>query len=73
MPGRVCGELWIDAGRHEAEVRRRDLPFARIAIGVAKRLELFQVCHLAHIDLCGQVLSNRLLERLAGLEVATRK
>jgi len=43
MPGRIRGEPRINAGGYEAEVRRRDLPFAGIAIGVAERLELLEV------------------------------
>src|SRR6185312_13411526 len=73
MPGRVIREPGIQARRDEAEVRRGDLPFARISSGVAERLQLLEVGDLAHVDLCGEVLADGLLKRFAGLEVTARK
>src|SRR5689334_8502337 len=73
MPGRVLRELGIQPRWDEAEVRRRDLPFARVSSGIAERLQLLEVGDFAHVDLCGEVLADRLLERFAGLEVAARK
>src|SRR5918999_2269764 len=43
VPARVAGEGRIEVDRHEAHVRRRELPFARVPGGVAARLELFEV------------------------------
>ena len=70
MPGRVLRKLRVEVCRYEAEVSRRDLPFARMAGGIAERFDLLEVGDLSHVDLGGEVLSDRLLERLAALEVA---
>ena len=59
--------------RHEPEVRRRELPPARIAVGVAVRRELLEVRHLADVDLGGEMAADRLLERLAGGEDSARE
>src|SRR5437762_2149659 len=64
MPGGVRWQLRVDAGRDEAEVCGRDLPLARVAVGVAESLELLEVRHLADVDLRRQVPANRLLECL---------
>src|SRR5207245_3315837 len=45
-------------------------PLARMTGRVAQALELLEVGELAHVDLVGEVPPDRLLERLAGLEVA---
>jgi hypothetical protein len=44
-----------------------------MAVRVAASLQLFEVGELAHVDLHRQVPPDRLLERLAGLEVAARE
>src|SRR6478672_13471028 len=73
MPGGVVGQLGIGVRRDEPEVRGRDLPLSGVARGVAERFELLEVGDLAHVDLRGEVLPDRLLERLTALEVATRQ
>ena len=70
MPGRVLGDLGVDVRRNEAEERRRHHPVVGNAVGLAARLELLQVRELLHVDLCGQVAADGVLERLAGIEVA---
>ena len=45
----------------------------RVAVGLAARLELLQVGELPHVDLRRQVPADRVLERLAGVEVAARE
>ena len=54
----------VDVARDEAEVRGRELPFPRIAVGVASRLELLEVGELPDVDLGREVAPDRLLERL---------
>ena len=44
-----------------------------MAVGLAPRLELLQVRELLHVHLRGQMAANRVLERLARVEVAARK
>jgi len=44
-----------------------------VAVGIAERLELLEVRDLPHVDLGGEVPLDRLLESLAGLEVAAGK
>src|SRR6476646_2069855 len=61
MPARVLRHDGVEVGRDEAEVRGRQLPLERVAVGVAERLELREVG------------ADRLLQRLARLEVAARK
>ena len=73
VPGRVLGNGRVDVGGHEPEVRGRELPFARVPLGVAERLQLLEVGEVAHVDLRCQVPANRLLELLAGGEVAARE
>src|SRR4051812_5168228 len=73
MPRSVGRELRVEVLRDEAEVCRRDLPLPRMASGIAERLELLEVGNLAHVDFLGEVLSDRLLERLPLLEVAARQ
>src|SRR6478672_6443328 len=73
MPGGVLGKLGIGVRRDEPEVRGRDLPFTGVARGIAERFELLEVGDLAHVDLRGEVLPDRLLERFTALEVSTRK
>ena len=73
MPVRVLGQLGIDTERDDAEVRRCELPLARVTTGVAKRLELLEVREPADVDLAREVLAERVLEGLAGLEVAARE
>jgi hypothetical protein len=53
----------VHAARDEAEVGRRELPLARMPLGLAARLELLEVRELADVDLRGQVLADRVLER----------
>src|ERR671937_2379738 len=70
MPRRVLRQLGVEAGWNEAEVGGSDLPLPGVAVRIAERLELLQVRGLANVDLRGQVLPDRLLERLAGCQVA---
>jgi hypothetical protein len=44
-----------------------------MAIGIAARLELLEMRELADVDLSCQVPADRLLECLAGIEVAARE
>ena len=73
VPICVAGELRIDVAGHETEVRGRELPFLRRPFRIAQRLELLEVRELTHVDLLGEVTSDRLLERVAHGEVPTRK
>ena len=73
MPARVGREGWVDVDGNEPEVRGRELPAQRVAVGIASRLELLEVGELAHVDLGSQVPADRLLEGLAGREVARRQ
>jgi basic membrane protein A len=73
MPARVGGHRRVEVARDEPEVGRRELPLARAAARVAAGLELLEVCQLAHVDLDGEVATDRLLERLTGLEEAAGK
>jgi hypothetical protein len=62
----------VSPGRGAA-TPRGELPLARMPLGLAARLELLEVRELAHVDLRRQVLADRVLERLAALEVAARE
>ena len=73
MPGGVLGQLRVDVRRDQSEVGSRDLPLARMTPRVAERLEQLEVGDLADVDLLGEVLEDRLLQRLIALEVATRQ
>jgi hypothetical protein len=44
-----------------------------MAIGVAERRELLEMCDFTNVDLGGEVLADRLLQRLTALEIATRE
>ena len=46
VPVRVLGQRRIDAERHDAEVGRGQLPFARVALRLAAGLELLEVGEL---------------------------
>ena len=70
MPGRVVGHRRVDVLRDEAEVGGSEDPRARVAIGVAERDQLLQVRQLSDVDLRGQVAPDRVLERLAVIQVA---
>src|SRR5262249_43130727 len=48
-------------------------PAERAPVGVTPRLELLEVCELAHVDLAREMTADRLLERLAGRELAARE
>src|SRR5207247_5820744 len=73
MPARVLGHERVDIGRNEPEVRGGELPLERVASRIAERHELLQVRELAHVDLDRKVAADRLLQCLAGLEVAARE
>src|SRR3954471_16291669 len=73
VPARVFRNGGIESGGHEPEIRRRELPLKRVAARVAERLELLEVGELADVDLLRQVAADRLLERVARLEVAARE
>jgi hypothetical protein len=73
VPGRVLRDGRVDVGRDEPEIRGSELPFARVAVRVAERLELLEVGEVAHVHLRRQVSANRLLELLTGGEVAARQ
>jgi len=73
VPGRVVGHLGVDVRGDEAEVGVRELPVEGVAARVAQRRQLLEVCELADVDLLGEMAADRLLERLAPLEVAARK
>src|SRR3954451_2916741 len=73
MPARVLGHGRVDVCRDEPERRGRELPLERVAVRVAERLELLQVGELPDVDLDDEVAPNRLLQGLAGLEVAARE
>ena len=64
------GHARVDADRDEPEVRRRELALARVALGLAARLELLEVRERADVDLRGEVPADRLLQRLVALEIA---
>ena len=57
---------WVEVGGHETEVGRRELPFGRVAVGLAQRLQLLEVGELADVDLLGEVAADRRLEGLVG-------
>src|SRR6186997_3520683 len=73
MPARVVRQLGVDAERNDAEVGGGELPLAGVAVWVAERLELLEVGDLLDVDLLREVLADRVLERLARLEVAARE
>jgi len=73
LPAGVAGESGVEVARHEPEVRGRELPAARVPVGVAPRLELLEVGELPHVHLLREVAPDRGLERLARLEVAAGK
>src|SRR5713226_2414675 len=73
MPVGVAGKLRVDVIRDEPEVCGRELPLARRAVRIAQRLELLEVRQLTHVDLLCEVAADRLLERVALREIATRK
>ena len=73
VPRGVAGEPRVGVGGDEPQVRRRELPLARHPAGVAARVELLEVGELADVHLLGELALDRLLERLAGGEVAARE
>src|SRR4029077_8673323 len=50
-----------------------ELPLARMTVGLAQGFELLEVGELANVDLDREVAPDRVLQRLAGLEVAARE
>src|SRR5262249_21159466 len=70
VPGRVAGDDGIRVGGDESEIAGRQLPLVGVTVGIAARLELLEVGELAHVDLGSEVPANRLLKRLARLEIA---
>ena len=68
MPARVGRHGRIDAERHEAEVRGRDLPLDRVPARVAVGRDLLEMRDLAEVDLRREVAADRRLERLVGGE-----
>ena len=70
MPARVRRHRGVDAERHEAEVRGRDLPLDRVPPRVAVGRHLLQVRDLAEVDLHREMPADRGLERLVGRQHA---
>src|SRR5471030_2866940 len=73
MPARVARYRRVEIARDEAEICSRQLPAQGIALGVAARLELLEMGELLDVDLGGEMTPDRLLERLAGLELTARE
>jgi hypothetical protein len=67
MPGGVGRKLGVESPRHEAEIRRGELPLVRVAVRVAHGLQLLEPGQLRHVDLSRELGPNRLLEGMAGL------
>jgi hypothetical protein len=73
VPSGVVGEGGVEVARDEPEIGGRELPLARVAIGIAEDRQLLEVGDLADVHLRRQMSADRLLERLSGLEVAARE
>jgi hypothetical protein len=70
QPPRVLRNRGVCIARDQAEIGSRELPFPRIPRGIAAGLELLEVGELADVHFGGEVVPDRLLERLARLEIA---
>jgi hypothetical protein len=73
MPGRVGRDLRVDARRDQPEICSGDEPFARVAPGIAERLDLLEVRELADIHLRGEMAPDRVLQRFVGAEPPARE
>ena len=70
VPARVWRDDRVERTGEEADVCRRELPLARVALRIAPRLELLEVREAADVDLRRQVAANRCFERLPRAEIA---
>src|SRR4029450_2081206 len=73
LPRGVRRHLGIDVARNEAEVGSRKLPALRVPARLAASFQLLEMGELVDVDLGRKVAANRLLERLARLEITARK
>src|SRR5947207_182671 len=73
MPARVLRHGRVDVCRDEAERRGRELPFEGVALRAAECLELLEVRELSDVHFDREVAPDRLLQRLARLQVAARE
>jgi hypothetical protein len=73
VPVRVLGESRIDPEWDDAEIGGRELPLLWMPQGIAPGLQLLEVRELTDVHLPGEVPADRLLERLAGVEVSARE
>jgi hypothetical protein len=73
VPVGVVGQAGIDARRDEAEIGGGELPPARASGGVAPGAELLGVGQPSHVDLGGEVASDRLVQGVARRERTARQ